>query len=537
MTTGRTISTAVGSGDRRTGRVRPHIAAPAPQPPQLPLSADARLPNGLWVTAVRLATVARVEVRLTLPLGPGGPAPAAVHSARAAVLAACVLRGVTRADGTPVETALGRIGGDVVPLVGGGCLALRGGVLADGLDVLLRTLADALSSPERPETEVTAARTVLGGQTAVARTRPAVAAHALLCRHAPGWAGDPQEPPAPELIAAVTPAQVRESHARILVPARARLVLVGDLDPEAAVHTVREAFAGWSADDAPGPAVRRRNEGSDAGPGRGGGGGSEAGVDAGSAGWDKGSDAGRDKGSDVPRPHSPGDGSSPVRTIGLHPAVREGTAQVRLCAARDDEPLTPALRLAALVLGGHAESRLVARLRQRHGYTYAVRCRPEPWPPEGPATVTPSWQADPLPPPAPSPGHRLLVEADTAPGKAHALLEALGEELARMAADPPSAAEVALALAHFTGASLTTWATQAGLADALAHHLGPRQPAGPAHLWELVEDLRRAPADAVAAAGAAFRPARFTGVVIGAEGPPPATSRHWTFGQVREAGG
>lgn len=488
MTTGRTISTTTRPDDRRSDLSRLRAAA-------LPPSVTARLPGGLWVTAVRLATVARVEMRLTLPLAPGhagsrsvGTATAPVLSARAAVLAACVLRGTTGTDGTRVETALGRIGADVVPLVGAGCLALRGGVLTDGLADLLRTLAGALSCAQRPDHEVNAARTVLRGQTAVARVSPALAAHALLCRHAPRWAGDPQQPPAPELIAAVTPAQVRALHARVLVPARARLVLVGDLDPDGAVDAVREAFAGWTS-DAVRPLVLDPDEG--------------------------------------PPPTPPED--TPARRVGLHPAVREGTAQVRLCAARGDEPLTPALRLASLVLGGHPESRLVARLRRRHGYTYAVRCRPESLPGDGTGTGA----GGPLPPP---PGHRLFIEADTAPAKAHALLEALGEELARMVSDPPSAAEVAQAGAHFTGSSLTTWATQAGLADALAHHPGPLPPADPAELWDLMENLRRTPPDAVAAAGRAFFPGRFTGVVIGAEGPPPGPSRHWTIGRTSGAG-
>ncbi|MFR0359369.1 insulinase family protein, partial [Streptomyces sediminimaris] len=310
MTTGRTISTTTRPDDHHADRVRPRAAALPPSTTALPPSVTARLPGGLWVTAVRLATVARVEMRLTMPLTPGhapphsaqtatGPVPAA----RAAVLAACVLRGTTGTDGTRVETALGRIGGDVVPLVGADRLALRGGVLADGLDDLLRTLADALSRTERPDHEVTAARTVLRGQTALARMSPALAAHALLCRHAPRWAGDPQQPPAPELIAAVTPGQVRELHARLLVPAHARLVLVGDLDPDRAVEAVREAFAGWTSD-----AARPLVPDPDEGP-----------------------------------PHTPAE-ETPARTVGLHPAVRAGTAQVRLVAARGDEPLTPALR-------------------------------------------------------------------------------------------------------------------------------------------------------------------------------------------------
>ncbi|ARP73113.1 insulinase family protein [Streptomyces pluripotens] len=438
----------------------------------LPPCTDIRLTTGLRVTAVRLATVGRVEVRLSVPLGSAddGPEP----TARAAVLAACVLRGTTGADGTSVDHALGMAGGNVVPLAGAGHLALRGGVLTDGLDTLLRILAGALSSAAYTDDEVAAARTVLGGQTAVARMTPGVAARALLARHAPGWtAGRPQEPPTPDDIAKVTPEQVRALHTRTLVPTRARLVLVGDLDPEAATEAAREAFAEWTARGA------RRPEPDTAPP---------APADT--------------------RTFAPG-------VLALHPAVQPRTAQIRLCSVRDGEPLGPAVRLAAGVLGGHPGSRLVTRLRERHGYTYAVRA----WVEERP------WR-QPYGTGRRAEGHQLLVEVDTAPQKAAALLDALGDELARMVVQPPSAGEVAAARAHFSGSLLIAWSTQAGLADALADPaLGA--PAGPADLREPVDALRRTSVEAVAeAARAICSPDRFTGVVVGAcDGLRPA---HWS---------
>ncbi|MEV0781788.1 insulinase family protein [Streptomyces sp. NPDC050423] len=449
-------------------------------------SAVARLPGGLRVTAVRLATVPRVEVRLAMPLAPRftGHAVAAdavtgpVRAARAAVLAACALRGATCADGTRTETALGRAGADLVPTAGADRLALHGGVLAGGLDVLLRAMAAAVSSVTWSEHDVAAARTVLGGQAAVAARQSAASARALLHRHAPGWAGDPQGLPTPELIDAVTSEQVRELHARALVPAPARLVLVGDLDPDAAVGAAREAFAGWT-----GPAARTPDVPGCPGP--------------------------------PPRPAA----DFPSGTVGLYPAAREGIAQVLLCAASDDEPLTPALRLAALVFGGHPESRVITRLRERHGYTYAVRS----WA-ESRGAVEPGSRSGggfPL-----ERGHRLFIGADTAPSKARPLLEGLGDELARMVTDPPSAGEVDRACAHFTGISLIAWSTQAGLADALADP-SPQSPADPEQLRELLVALARTPPETVAAAArGAFAPGRFTGVVTGAA-PAFGAGRHW----------
>ncbi|MEU6279002.1 insulinase family protein [Streptomyces sp. NPDC047028] len=432
--------------------------------------ADVRLAGGLRVTAVRLPTVPRVEVRLSVPLGAATATSAAADTATAAVLAACVLRGTTGADGIPVEQALGMVGGDVVPLAGAGRLVLRGGVLADGLGPLLRTLAGAVAAGTYTDDDVAAARTVLGGQTAVARMTPAVAAHALLERHAPGWTAGPQEPPSPEDIAGVTPERVRALHARALVPSYARLVLVGDLDPAAATAAARSAFAGWTAAEAPRPQAPS--------PAR-------------------------------PLRFTPG-------VLALHPAVRPGTAQIRLCAVRDGEPLGPATRLAALVLGGYPGSRLGTRLRERHGYTYSVQAWAEERPWRQPCGDGGGREE----------GHRLLVEADTAPEKTAALLDALGDELARMADEPPSAGEVAAARAHFAGASLIAWSTQSGLADALADP-SPGAPGSPAELREPVDALHRTSAAAVAdAARTACAPGGFAGVVVGAAGEPrPA---HWS---------
>ncbi|MFG2310760.1 M16 family metallopeptidase [Streptomyces sp. NPDC048566] len=451
----------------------------------VPQTATGCLPGGLRVTAVRLATVARVEMRLTLPL----PLPDAgtrddtdrptrsVAAARAAVLAACLLRGSTATDGVGVETALGRIGADVAPLADAGRLVLRGGVLSGGLGDLLRLLAGAVTTMTYSDDEVAAARTVLAGQAAVIGMRPEAAVRALLHRQAPDRPGDPTEPPTPRLMAAVTAEEVRALHARALRPAHARLVLVGDLDPDRAIGEARAAFAGWSARTPPGsPPV----------PGG-------------------------------PLPSPPADPRA-SGLVGWYPAVREDTAQVLLCSVGDDLPLTPALRLACLAFGGHPESRTAASLRERHGYTYAVRA----WPENGGTVGRGAGRQT-------RPGHRLFVGADTAPTKARALLECLGEELARMVSEPPSATEVERARTRLAGASLTAWSTQTGLADALADP-SPGAPADPGRLRTALDTLMRTSTDAVAAAAReAFSPGRFTGVVAGAAQATPATSRHWTF--------
>lgn len=424
-----------------------------------PPSATERLPSGLRVLAVRLPTVPRVEVRLRVPFDAAEPAPAdgPELGARGSVLASTVLRGLPHTDRRGIEVALGRVGAELVPHFAARQFSLRGGVLAAGLVPLLRLLADTLTSATHPDEEVRAARTTLGGQLAVARSAPATAARALLLRQAYGDHPAGRELPAPEDVAAVAPEQVRTLHERQLVPGRATLVLVGDLDPEATVEAARRALAGWT---------------------------------------------GHTRATDVLPPPD-----SPAGEVRLHPALRAGTAQLRLCAPAGADAADPALRLAALTLGGFAASRCTARLRTHHGYTYAVRSALE----SGPG------------------GQRLVVEADTAPPTALPLLSALGAELARMADDPPDAAEVAAARAHITGSSLIAWSTQAGLADALADPAVPVADPGDPHTR--LAALDRTPVAAVAtAARGFFSPARFTGVLTGAPedpGSPLPYCPHW----------
>lgn len=434
-----------------------------------PPSAAERLPNGLRVLAVRLPTVPRVEVRLRVPFDAAEPEPAAGPeltygpelAARGAVLASTVLRGLPHTNRRGIETALGRFGGELVPLFAARQFSLRGGVLAAGLVPLLRLLADTLTSATHPEEEVRAARASLGGQLAVARSAPATAARALMLRQAYGDHPAGRELPAPDEVAAVTPGQVRTLHERQLVPGRAALVLVGDLDPDETVEAARDALARWT---------------------------------------------GHSPAADALTPPE-----FPAGEVRPHPAPGEATAQIRLCAPAGADPADPALRLAVLALGGFASSRLTARLRTRHGYTYAVRSALE----SGPC------------------GQRLVVEADTAPPTALPLLTALGAELARMTQVPPDAAEVATARAHMTGGSLIAWSTQAGLADALADPAV--SVADPRELHTRLDVLDRTPVAAVAtAARDFFSPARFTGVLTGAPGTPPPSCPHWRLAPARK---
>ncbi|WP_191892536.1 M16 family metallopeptidase, partial [Streptomyces griseoaurantiacus] len=140
-----------------------------------------------------------------------------------------------------------------------------------------------------------------------------------------------------EDVARVTAEDVRELHARAVLPRGSAMVLVGDIDPQRAVDAVAAAFHGWNSD--------------------------RSAVEL------------------PPLPEVPGGDLLLVHRPG---AVQ---SQIRLSApfvSRTD-PAYPALQLANLVFGGYFSSRLVENIREDKGYTYSAHSYPEFTP--GGATV------------------------------------------------------------------------------------------------------------------------------------------------------
>ncbi|MER6525836.1 insulinase family protein [Streptomyces sp. NPDC001508] len=419
------------------------------EPPAWPVppSAATTLPSGLRVLAVRLPTVPRVELRLTADLGTVAPG----LSARASILAATLLRGLPGRDRQDIETLLGRLGCDLVPLVHGGRLSLRGGVLSGGLVPLLRFLAYAVTAATHPEQEVQAARTAVGGQLALARATPATQALALIRPRVHGDGAAGQEPPTLQQLAGVTAEQVRTLHTERLLPSSATLVLVGDLDPDATVHTARGIFDGWGTAGTGDGTTRQM----------------------------------------CPRAAG-ATGAGAAGAIAVHPTAAGDRAYLCLGAPMGDGPVGPALHLANVMLGGFPRSRLERRLRDRDALAYTV------W------SSLDSGLG----------GPQLIVCADTAAPTALRLTEAVGDELTRLAQGPPDARQTAAVRDYAIGSAQIAWSSQTGLADALAELPAARQdPAALAARQDelrqvdaeaLAEVCRRM-----------LPPSRFTGVLVG----------------------
>src|SRR5690606_353226 len=145
------------------------------------------------------------------------------------------------------DDELAAVGGDLGVNVDPERLQISGSGLAEGLPDLLAVLADVLTSATHPDAEVTRERERLVERITVARAQPRTIAREALQRKRFGDHPITREMPTGEAVAAVTAEQVRELHAAALVPGGSIMVLVGDIDPAAALAQVEKAVAGWTA--------------------------------------------------------------------------------------------------------------------------------------------------------------------------------------------------------------------------------------------------------------------------------------------------
>ncbi|WP_026925077.1 M16 family metallopeptidase [Glycomyces arizonensis] len=293
----------------------------APEVPlALPTPVERVLPNGLSVTLVRRPGVPIAEVRLSIP---------AAHAdlAVADVLSAALFAGTESATMTEIAQRLQGVGGSLGAGADPDRLAVSGTCLASGLSELLDILGDILVAADYPEAPLAVEQSRIIDGLSVAEQQPDFQVSRAL--DARLWGDHPyghQQPTAAE-VAAVVRDDVRALHASRLHPDGSRLVIVGDIDPDAALAAVEKSLAAWNGSGEP-----RHME---------------------------------PLPSLVPGPvvlvDRPGSVQSAIRIA--YPAVGR---------THDDNA---AQHLANLIYGGYFTSRLVMNLRETKGYGYSPRSR------------------------------------------------------------------------------------------------------------------------------------------------------------------
>lgn len=322
------------SPTRSAAQIAVTTAGPRPVPELAPTPVRARpqthsseTDGGLRITAARWPSSPMVEMRLRIPFGGDSQQ----HAATAELLAETILLGTDRRTRQQVDADLATVGGNLTAQVSPQRLLLSGSVLADGLPVLLDVLADVLSGAAYRENDVQRERERLLEHLTIAAAQPSTIARGHLLRARFGDSPAAWELPDAELVAAATPATVREMHERAVLPGGSALVLVGDLDPEAASEAATTALAPWI-----GAAATALTTPTLAAPG-------------------------------------------PILAYHRPDAVQSQTRLSTPALLRTD-PGYPAAQLANIVFGGYFSSRLVENLREDKGYTYHAHSGVEFWP-------------------------------------------------------------------------------------------------------------------------------------------------------------
>lgn len=292
--------------------------------------------NGLEVTAARWPSSPMIELRLRIPFG----GRSRKHAATAELLAETLLLGTERRTRQQVDADLAMVGGNLAAQVNPQRLLLSGSVLADGLPILLEVLADVLTGAAYRVTDVRRERDRLLEHLTIAAAQPATIAREHLLRARFGDSPVAWELPDADLVAGTAPAAVRRLHSAAVLPRGSSLVLVGDLDPDAAAAAAVATLADW-ADPAPAAVLA------------------------------------------PPTLAAPG----PV-TAHHRPGAVQSQTRLSAPGVLRSDPGYAAAQLANIVFGGYFSSRLVENLREDKGYTYHAHSAMEFWPECGALTIS-----------------------------------------------------------------------------------------------------------------------------------------------------
>ena len=301
----------------------PPLGDPRPHP--VPAAEETTLPNGLRVVVVPRPGVPLVELRLRVPFAAPTARGAGVHTARASVLSGAVLLGTAEHDQNQIAELLQGHGAELSVSADPDRLLFSTTLLTGGLAPVLGLLAELLTSAAYPADPVEGERDRLVERIVIARSQPAVLARTALAARRYGSHPYAVQLPDPDVVAEVRPPALRRLHRERVVPSGSSLVLVGDLDPRAAIDAVGTALAGWT-----------------------------------------------ERGDAVEAPPV-----TELRPPGIELVDRPGAVQsnIRLGgpAPRRTDPDLAALRLANMVFGGYFSSRFVENIRERRGYSYSPR--------------------------------------------------------------------------------------------------------------------------------------------------------------------
>jgi zinc protease len=291
------------------------------RPLVVPASTERTLPNGLTVIVVERRSVPLVEVRLRLPFGRDVLDQPFV--ARAALLSQTLFSGTETMSTVDIAAALQAVGGAFSAGVDADRLLISGNGLASGLSRILEILSEVLRGATFPDDEVTTERGRLLDRLRVAQSQPSHLVRVALLRRMYGTHPYAVQTPEAADVVDLGTAAMLSLHQMRVHPAGAVLVIVGDVEADAALDQAEAALGGWDG----------------------------AGV------------------ADV-TPPTPDLVTGPI-VLTDRPGSVQSSVRLALPAVSRTHPDHAALQLANLVFGGYFSSRWVENIREDKGYTYS----------------------------------------------------------------------------------------------------------------------------------------------------------------------
>ncbi|MFD7505241.1 M16 family metallopeptidase [Streptomyces sp. NPDC059850] len=392
---------------RRAEEIADGGGGPRPLPPfgapdalSFPRTVERRPRGGPRIVTVPVSGASTVEVRVQLPFVASGPE----ETALAELLSAVLFAGTARLGDREVSWDTALATGRFQTARTTEWLILAGHCEAAEMPALLGLLAERLRRPHYAEERVRQEVRRIAEAAGILRAQPRRTVLRALNQGRYGRLGCFDELPSADVVHRLTAQDVREAHERILVPDRADVLIVGDIEGdtegEAAADAVQRALADWSGRPAapPRPPVREDR------PERG------------------------------------------RRALVHRPDAVQAHIAMSLPALGPQDPRYPAQAVANAVFGGYFSSRLVTDIREREGLTYHAQSRFE-------RTLGEM---------------SIVVEAVCATAAAEQVVARTEAAMRRLITEPPDEREVDGARRFLSGSLLMATASQSDLANLIS---------------------------------------------------------------------
>ena len=430
---------------------RPDLATPRRY--TVPRLIESSLPNGFELTLVPYGTTPTARVELVIDAGIADEPAGQVGIAE---LVGDYLREGSRsrdADSLAKEVSgLGVVGGEIGVTVGPYQTVLRADVLAESTPALVQLLGDLVQNPAFAPTALARLEANQVRRLALRRGQAATIAaargNALLFPNHPA-----DRMATPEEVQALSHESVRRFHAAHFVATRAHLYVAGRFEAGAVEEAARNAFGAM----VPGQAVIKPSAAADS-------------IDSRRSGT-------RDR-------------------LTVHLLDRPGATQARIQLSvpvvDPSHPDYPILNQLNILLGSVQTARIIANVRERHGYSYNVSSRMIHRPGSSQWALT----------------------ADVANDVTAAALREILTELARVVAEPPADDELRRFQTFLAGVLVSENATAAGILEKQRYFdLYGVDPAYRANFVERTHDVRAN--DIQRVARTYFQPGSMILVVVG----------------------